>query len=83
MIINAPVLFFLAVLLVTVVLYFMMRAFFGERMETLRERSAFLGKQLHEYKAKLSGATPEQAAEEIEKLRSRLGQYASPNGDDH
>lgn len=70
---GAPFLFILAALAVGTVAFFLLRGHFSERMETQAARIEFLGDQLAEYKDKLSGATPAEAARELVELRKDLG----------
>lgn len=72
LVMGAPVVFMLAVLGASALLYFVVRGHFSERLETQTARIGFLGDQLAEYKTRLSGASPAEAAQEIAALKDDL-----------
>lgn len=69
---DAPVAFLVSVGVIGSLLYFGIKAFFKERMEVLEQRRQHAQDEADAYKNKLQGATPEEAAQAIRELQSRV-----------
>lgn len=69
---QAPVTFILLVVVIALMMYFIVRHQFSDRIESLEGRVKLRDDRIADYEAKLKGATPEQAASLIANMETRL-----------
>ena len=72
-IVGAPEAFALMAIIVFGISYFALEQFHRERLDVVNGRVASQGALLTEYRTKLKGATPEEAANQIAQLKITLG----------
>src|SRR5476649_692935 len=81
---QAPLAFAVCVIVAGGVIWLVVKALYSERFETQDIYTGFVHRQLAEYKDKLGGATPDEAAREINELKvqlSRLTQWRDYHSD--